>query len=853
MQEPTQPDPQDAPADGTTDALAERSPRQAQTQGQIQALGRPGAVRPEASGSATVFDPHRHFHPAVATWLQATFGEATRCQALAWPAIQAGHNTLIAAPTGSGKTLAAFLAAIDALVRDDLAGRLGDGVQILYVSPLRALSNDVQRNLERPLTGIADALTGLGLPGHSIRTMVRTGDTEAQAREAMRRRPPHILVTTPESLFILLTSDSGRRALANVRTVIVDEIHALAPNKRGAHLSLSLERLRVLTARPPQRIGLSATQRPIDQVAHFLVGAGHPAADTQDHADLPDTAPDCTIIDQGHDRRRDIALVLPDSPLEALMSGEVWSEVYDRLCTAIESHRTTLVFVNTRRMAERVARALSERLGEPGGELGGEDIVTSHHGSMSKAQRHGAEQRLKAGKLKALVATASLELGIDIGEVDLVCQLGSPRAISTFLQRVGRSGHAIDGTPRGRLFPLTRDDLVECTALLDAVDRGELDSLRIPTQPLDVLAQQLVAMCACEPWAETELYAKVRAAWPYRALRLEQFKAVMRMLAQGYSTRRGPRGAYLHRDVVNEIARARRGARLTCLTNGGAIPDNADFDVILEPDGLMIGTLNEDFAIESMPGDIFQLGNSSWRVLRVESGKVRVEDARGLPPNLPFWLGEAPGRSDELSGSVHRLLAEVDRTLAVTGSTHHSRVLDQDRHDSTAHEPALRGADALSTLQARLRALCGTDSAVQQLLEYLSAAHAALSRLPGPDTVVIERFFDDSGGMQLVIHSGLGSRINRAWGLALRKRFCRAFNFELQAAANEDSIVLSLGETHSFALTDIAGFLNARNVRDVLVQALLDAPVFEVRWRWNANISLAVPRFRGGSKVPPHI
>ena len=755
------------------------------------------------------------FHPAVSSWFAANLGEPTACQEQAWEAVAAGRHTLIAAPTGSGKTLAGFLTAIDALVRDSRRAPLPDATRVLYVSPLKALGNDVHKNLEVPLEGIDRALAEAGEPGSGIRAMVRTGDTPSAARNAMRRQPPHILVTTPESLYILLTSEGGRAMLASVGTAIVDEIHAVAGNKRGAHLALSLERLDALAGRPVTRIGLSATQRPIETVAHFLTGCedGKPGT--------------CTIVDTGHRRERDLALELPESPLEAVMSGEVWAEVYRRLRTLIEAHRTTLVFVNTRRMAERVARALTESLGE--------ENVTSHHGSLSRERRLAAEQRLKAGDLKARVATASLELGIDIGDVDLVCQLGSTRSISTFLQRAGRSGHAVHGTPKGRLFPLTRDELVECAAILDAVRRGELDTLHVPVHPLDVLAQQVVAMVAAEDWREDALLAAVRRAWPYRNLDRERWRQLLAMLAGGFATRRGRRSAYLHRDVVNGELRARRGARLTAMTSGGAIPDNADYDVVLEPHGTRLGSLNEDFAIESLPGDIFQLGNTSWRILRIERSSVRVEDAHGQPPNLPFWLGEAPGRTGELSEGVCDLLGWLARRFEAAGAS----ATDGEVRTRFVHE-----------LVERIGV--GSDAA-GQIVDYLCTAHAALGALPDRDTVVFERFFDESGGMQLVIHSRFGSRLNRAWGLALRKRFCRKFNFELQAAATEDAIVLSLSGAHSFALDEVARYLSPETVRDVLTQALLDAPMFDVRWRWNANVSLAIPRFRGGAKVPPNI
>src|SRR5437764_1502071 len=589
-------------------------------------------------------NPSHLFHPSVAEWFERSFAAPTAAQAEAWPAIQAGQHTLIAAPTGSGKTLAAFLAAIDALVRQGVNGGLADETQIVYVSPLKALSNDIQRNLEAPLAGIREALKRQGFPDVEIRTWVRTGDTAPGERERMRRFPPHIVVTTPESLYILLGSQSGRKMLATTRAVIVDEIHAVAPNKRGSHLAISLERLAALCGGPLLRVGLSATQKPIEAVARFLVG--------------PDA--ECRIIDTGHRRARDLALEVPSSPLEAVMSGEVWQQVYDRLAELIEAHRTTLVFVNTRRLAERVTRQLSERVGA--------DRVTAHHGSLAKEQRFEAEQRLKAGALKALVATASLELGIDIGDVDLVCQLGSPRSIASFLQRVGRSGHAVSGTPKGRLFPLSRDELVECAALLDSVRRGELDRVTIPQQPLDVVAQQIVAEVAAQEWQEDALYALFRRAWPFRDLPRRDFGEIARMLADGFSTRRGRRGALIHYDAVNRMLRGRRGARITALTSGGTIPDTADYQVLLEPENQVIGTVNEDFAVESLAGDVFQLGNTAYRIRRVERGTIRVEDAEGQPPNVPFWLGEAPGRSDELSQSVSRLRGEIAARLEAGGA-----------------------------------------------------------------------------------------------------------------------------------------------------------------------------------------
>jgi ATP-dependent Lhr-like helicase len=746
----------------------------------------------------------RQFHPAVAAWFEKNFAAPTAPQKRAWPAIHKRKHTLIAAPTGSGKTLAAFLAAIDDLVRQGEAGTLKDETQIVYVSPLKALSNDVQKNLQEPLKGIRTELERRGRIDIDIRASVRTGDTPPSERAAMLKKPPHILVTTPESLYLLLTSEKGAAMLRSVKTVIVDEIHAMVSTKRGSHLALSLERLEAAAAAAGLlRIGLSATQRPMEAVAEFLLGARNEP---------------CTIIDSGHYRKLELAVEVPESPLEAVMSNEVWEEIYDRLTELVKQHRTTLIFVNTRRMAERVARHLGDRLGD--------DLVTSHHGSLAKDRRLSAENRLKSGNLRALVATASLELGIDIGSVDLVCQIGSPRSISGLLQRVGRSGHAVGGTPRGRIFPLSRDELIECTALVRAVKAGELDRLVIPEGPLDVLAQQIVAAVAGGEWGEDELFGMVRKAYPYRNVTRADFDAVVEMLAEGYTTRLGRHNAYLHHDKVQHQLRARRSARLTALTSGGAIPDNADYDVVLEPNNTFVGTVNEDFAIESMPGDVFQLGNTSWRILRVERGQLRVEDALGQPPSLPFWIGEAPGRTPELSEEVSRLRGEISEAL-------------------------FQGEEAALALLAKDDGL--PPEAAKQIVEYLSAAQRALGTLPTQDTIVMERFFDESGGMQLILHSPFGSRLNRAWGLALRKRFCRKFNFELQAAATEDAIILSLGASHSFPMEEVFQYLNAKTVRDVLVQAMLVAPMFNVRWRWNANISLAILRRRGGKKNPPQI
>ena len=785
------------------------------------------------------------FHPAVANWFRGQFPAATEVQHRAWRAIGAGSHTLISAPTGSGKTLAAFLGVIDALVKRGLEDGLADETRILYVSPLKALSNDINKNLQAPLAGIRDELLESGLPDVCIRALVRTGDTTQSERAKMRRQAPHILVTTPESLYILLTSESGRRMLGTVETVIVDEIHALAGNKRGAHLAVSLERLAALCERPPTRVGVSATTRPMEVMVEFLLGA--------------DRAP-CQVIDQGHVRHWDLRLELPSSPLEAIMSNEVWVEIYDRLAALAAEHRTTIVFVNTRRLAERVARHLADRCGE--------DQVTSHHGSLSREHRLKAEERLKAGKLMVLVATASLELGIDIGEVDLVCQLGSPRGIARLLQRVGRSGHGVDRVPAGRLVPLSRDELVECAALLDAVAKGELDAVALCRKPLDVLSQQIVAEVSMREWAVDALFDLIVRSAPFRDLSRNDYLDVLKMLANGFTTQRGRRGAYLHHDRVNGWLRPRRAARLTAVTNGGTIPDQFDYDVTLVPGELFVGTLNEDFAFESMPGDIFQLGNTSYRILKVHSGKVFVEDARGLPPTIPFWFGEAPGRSDELSAAVSRLRREVDETLAnkapADGArrSHAQGSQASGSHASDSQAPGSQAGGSQtpgsgSVAVARVAERLAEDHALppiaaEQLCEYLASARAALGGLPTAERIVIERFFDEAGDTHIVVHSPYGSRLNRAWGLALRKRFCRRFNFELQAAALEDTIVISLGVVHSFPLEEVVRYLASATVADVLTQAVLDAPIFPGRWRWNASVALAVRRFRNGKRAPAH-
>jgi len=755
-------------------------------------------------------------HPLVQEWFVGRFGTPTEPQEQGWPHIIEGHTTLISAPTGSGKTLAAFLACIDRLVRKALAGDLQDRTEVLYVSPLKALGNDIQKNLEGPLGEILQMAGERGLLMPEIRTAVRTGDTLMHERRAMLKRPPHILVTTPESLYILLTAEKSRAILRDVETVIVDEIHAVADDKRGAHLSLSLERLEALANRAPARIGLSATQKPIELVAHFLTGSGRR---------------DPVIVNVGHKRPMDIAIEVPASQLGPVASNEMWDEIYERISELVRQHRSTLVFVNTRRLAERVAHNLAERLGD--------EAVAAHHGSLSRKLRLNAERKLKNGEIRVLVATASLELGIDIGTVDLVCQLSSTRAIAVALQRVGRSGHWRGAIPKGRLFAMTRDELVECAALVRAIRQGDLDRLMIPDCPLDILAQQIVAACAAEEWLEHDLFALMRRAYPYRALSRETFDSILAMLSDGIASRRGRYGAYLHRDQVNGRLRARRGARLAAITSGGAIPETALFTVVAEPEGTMVGTLDEDFAVESLAGDVVLLGNTSWRIRRVEgkTGRVIVEDAHGAPPGVPFWLGEAPARTAELSSHLADLRQEISDRLPNISPVGFSPTQ----------------AVVAETI-AWLKEECALDDAgAEQIIEYILQGRAVLGSVPTQQTIIAERFFDEGGGMQLIIHAPFGGRINKAWGLALRKRFCRSFNFELQAAATDNGLNIALAEQHSFLLTDVFQFLQPETVQPILEQAALASPIFGTRWRWDANRSLALLRFMGGKKVPPQI
>ena len=774
-------------------------------------------------------------HPLVQEWFTARFSTPTEPQEQGWPHILAGHTTLISAPTGSGKTLAAFLACINRLVCKALAGQLDDRTEVLYISPLKALGNDIQKNLELPLGEILQMASDRGLLMPTIRTAVRTGDTLLKDRRAMLKRPPHILVTTPESFYILLTAEKSRAILRDVETVIVDEIHAVADDKRGVHLALSLERLEALTRRPPMRIGLSATQKPIEEVARFLAG----------NSDSQNPRPAPVIVNVGHKRTLDLGVEIPRSELGPVASNEMWGEIYERIVQLVHSHRSTLVFVNTRRLAERIAHQLGEMLGE--------ENVAAHHGSLSRKLRLEAERKLKEGQIKVLVATASLELGIDVGTVDLVCHINSPRSIAVALQRVGRSGHWRGAVPKGRFFVTTRDDLAECAVLVRAIHKGELDRLIFPEASIDVLAQQIVACCAAcgtiidehsgerisDSWDEDELFSLIKRAYPYRNLTRQTYDEILTMLSEGIASQRGRYGAYLHHDRVNRKLRARRGARLAAITSGGAIPDNALFTVVAEPDGGIVGTVDEDFAVESMAGDVMLLGNTSWRIRRVEAktSRVLVEDAHGAPPSVPFWRGEAPARTEELS----QQLGELRKSIS-------------DRLPNVLPIEDWRNLPEVADTIAWLSEECGLDfSGAEPLIQYTLEGRTVLGDVPTQTTIIAERFFDEGGGMQLIIHAPFGGRINKAWGLALRKRFCRGFNFELQAAATDNGLNIALAEQHSFPLADVFQFLHSETMPPILEQAALASAIFQTRWRWDATRALALLRFQKGKKVPPQI
>ena len=781
------------------------------------------------------------FHPAVRAWFERRFNGPSRAQQLGWPAIaqaqrEPDQSVLLCAPTGSGKTLTAFMWAIDYLVHQAEHDTLRDEVTVLYVSPLKALANDIRINLEEPLAGVADNARELNLSLAPIRAGLRTGDTTATDRAAMLRRPPHILVTTPESLFILITSPRFREKLRSVRYVIVDELHAIAGNKRGAHLMLTLERLdrliRSAGGSRPTRIGLSATLNPIETLAGFLAGA--------DELEDGRREPRAVHVVRADDTPRDLDLqiIAPGPELGPLATHQHWEAMYHTLATLIEEHRTTLVFTLSRRWAERIALALQKKLGT--------NAVMAHHGSLARSERLRAEQRLKRGELKALVATASLELGIDVGAVDLVCQVDSPKSISAAIQRIGRSGHSLGGTPKGRFFTLTLDDLVECAAAVCAIRSGHIDAVEIPTGCLDVAAQQIVAIAADEDELSEEELLKILHAVPnFAALELEELRTLLTQMATQLPDRIQGANPKIFYDRANGRIRPRRSARLSAITSGGTIPEAGNYDVVIASEGRRIGDVEEDFAQESSRGDVFSLGSMPWQILGISKNRLMVEPAPGMQPSLPFWQTEAGGRSPALSSEVSLLRQKIADRL-----THGSNGTSL---ELSANRDALPTANERTAAEWLIREASLEPSAAIQAVAYVRRGLAALGAIPGDRTLIVERFFDGLGGTQIVIHAPFGIRLNRALGLAIRKKLCQSFDFEIQASAIDDAVLLALNSRHSFPLEHLLEMISSRTAREALTQALLDAPMFEVRFRHVATRALSIMRSAQGRKVPAWI
>ena len=692
---------------------------------------------------------------------------------------------------------------------------------MVYISPLKALGNDIQKNLQEPLAEITRAGRLQGLPLQEIRTAVRSGDTPPAERQRMIARPPHILITTPESLYILLTAERSRQMLKRAHTVIVDEIHAVAGDKRGAHLALSLERLDALAGRPLQRIGLSATQKPMEDIACLLVGTRRLRRDG---------TPECAIVDVGHKRELDLSIEVPDQELGPITS-------HGAVGRGLRPHRAA---------DPDPPRHPGVRAHAPAGGTGG---APAHRPARARARcwpttaacraRPGSKpsRSSRPRRCRWWWPPRRWSWASTSATWSWCATSAHPAPSPRCCSGVGRSGHWLGAVPKGILYPLTRDDLLQCAASVYAVRRGDLDRIGLVRQPLDVLAQQMVATVASltpapKPGetlpllpeskpppgiAEEDLWELVRGAYPFRDLSRREYEQVLHMLCEGVAPARGRRGAHIHRDRVNRMLRARRGARLVSITNGGAIPDTADYDVVESPTETFVGKVNEDFAIESLAGDIFLLGNTSWRIQRVASGKVWVVDAQGAPPTIPFWLGESPGRTLELS----RAVSDVRETVA-------RRAADGDAPDGWLQREAGVG-----------------PAGAEQIVAYVNETRAMLGCVPTVDRVVAERFFDESGGMQLVLHTPFGGRINRAWGLALRKRFCVNFDFELQAAATDDGIVISLTDRHSFPLDTVFSYLHPATVEQDLTQASLAAPMFANRWRWKRG-----PGAGGGTIQP---
>jgi len=735
------------------------------------------------------------FHPAVRAWFEERFGRPSPPQAQGWPAIARGENVLILAPTGSGKTLAAFLKCLDILYREGI--RREPGIRVLYISPLKALNNDVYRNLEVPLAEIEAKARELGLSLPHLTHAVRTGDTPQRERAEMRRHPPDILITTPESLYLLLTSRS-RDILRTVRYVIVDEIHALCTTKRGAHLSLSLERLEALLPRPPVRIGLSATLRPLEEVAHFLGGTGRPV----------------TIVDAGVRRNLDLRVEVPVDDMRALPEGSLWPASHRRVLELVEAHRAAIVFVNSRGLAERLAGQLNA--------LAGREVARVHHGSMSREAREQVEAELKAGRLPCLVATSSLELGIDVGAVDLVIQIESPGTVSRGLQRVGRAGHALGAVSKGRLLPKYRGDLLETAGIVREMRKGEIEEIRVPTGALDVLAQQVVAMAAMDEWRVDDLLALVRRAWGYRDLTERQLRSVLDMLAGRYPSEEfrelRPRIVW---DREAGVIRGREGARALAVLSGGTIPDRGYYEVYLEGRNVKLGELDEEFVYESRVGDVFLLGTGTWQIRAIEHDRVVAVPAPGRMPRMPFWKGEGFGRPLELGRKLGAFTGEVAARLADPG------------------------------LPQWLQSECCLDErAAQNLVQYVRDQVAHTGAVPTDRRLVLERFPDELGDQRLALLSPFGGRVNTAWGMVLRARIRQLLHLEAEVTTSDDVIHIRLPGADRPLDPEALVRIDPDEAVELLLQEVGSTPLFGAYFRMNAGRALVLPRPRPGKRRP---
>jgi len=745
------------------------------------------------------------FEPYVWAWFEETFKKPSPPQVASWPKIAEGKNTLIFSPTGSGKTLAAFLWCINELFKLGSRQELQDAIYVLYVSPLKALNNDIQKNLVEPLRGIKKSAQRAGIDAPDVRSEVRTGDTSTQKRAQMARRPPHIFITTPESLFIILSTRKFREAFRTVKYVIVDEIHAMSDNKRGVHLSLSLERLQHLANDEFVRIGCSATQRPLDEIARFLVGMRDSKRPRN-----------CEVVDIGARKNLNVRVISPvDNLLEAHFDA-IWGSAYDKMISMIHAHDTTLVFTNSRYKTERTALRLNELAVEKPVAVG------AHHGSMSKGVRLEMENKLKKGALDALVATSSLELGIDVGSINLVCQIESPKSVSRGMQRIGRAGHLLDATSEGRLLVTDRDDLVESAVLVRAIIDGQIDATRVPTNCLDVLAQHIVGAVAADDWDADDLFSLCRGSYCFRGLKRKDFERVLDMLSGNYTfdMEQAP-FPKISWDKVNNVLSPERGARMIAFRASGTIPDVADYDVYFEERKTKVGQLDEGFVEELSAGDIFILGSSSWRVQGIQRNRVLVEDVYGQAPTIPFWHGDRSSRTYDLGMLVGQFRREMGARMAK--------------------------GDPIGWLQ---REYYVDENGARSIYEYFREQRLVTGDVPSDDLVLVEHFHDELSQQQIVIHSSFGIRVNDPWAMALCQAIEDKHGFRPQDATIDEGILLSVPKDKELEPERLLDLVTPQNLADLLERAVHNSPVFASRFRHNAVRSLMVLREYRGRKTP---